>query len=151
MPESISNNHLQRFAKTKKIIEEMISVQLSLVSLLFLFLLSNLDSRSGMARELSLIISHSNCSTSISCFLGLLWGWELLGCSLQACKPCTCPAPRIKKEPWVSHRDIDGLIDGGILHIWSSKFPERHPNVAADSRRNRAASSLPREEGGYQL
>lgn len=51
MPNLISNNHLQRFAKTKKITEEIISVQLSLVFLSFLFLFSDLDSRSGMARE----------------------------------------------------------------------------------------------------
>lgn len=65
MPDLISNNDLQRFAKTRKIVEEMISVQLSLVSLSLLLLLSDLDSRRGMARELFLIISHSSYSVYI--------------------------------------------------------------------------------------
>ena len=47
------------------------------------------------------------------------WLWinsaSLLGCTLQACKPCTGPASR---KPGVSSRDINGLVDGGILHVW---------------------------------
>ena len=52
----------------------------------------------------------------------------LLGCTLQAYKPCTCPASRLKKEPGVSNRDISGLTDRGILHVWS-KVLERHPTI----------------------
>ena len=41
--------------------------------------------------------------------------WELLGCTLQACKACICPVSRPKKEPGVSNRDISGLMDRGNL------------------------------------
>ena len=37
----------------------------------------------------------------------------LLGCTPQACKPCSCPALRLKKEPRDSNRDISGLMDRG--------------------------------------
>ena len=35
------------------------------------------------------------------------------GCMPQACKPCTCPASKLKKEPWGSDRDVNCLMDGG--------------------------------------
>ena len=38
---------------------------------------------------------------------------NLLGCTLQACNACTCPALQPKKESGVSNRDIGGLMDGG--------------------------------------
>ena len=37
----------------------------------------------------------------------------VLGCTPQACKPYTCQASRLKREPGVSSRDISGLLDGG--------------------------------------
>ena len=43
----------------------------------------------------------------------------LLGCTLQAYKPCTHPASIPKKELGVSNWAISGLMDGGIFHIWS--------------------------------
>ena len=92
-----------------------------------------------MARELSLIISHSTCSTCIliSCFLGLLWGWEVLGCT--PISPVFA-SPRNKATALSQQqRHLDGFIDGVIPHIWSSEALERYPTVAADSRRDRAA------------
>ena len=41
----------------------------------------------------------------------------LLGCNPQAYKASACPASRPKKEPRVSNRDINGLMDKGILHV----------------------------------
>ena len=40
-------------------------------------------------------------------------------CKLLGCKPCTYPALRLQKEPSVSDRDINGLVDRGILSILS--------------------------------
>ena len=37
----------------------------------------------------------------------------LSGCTPQAYKACTCPVSRLKKEPRVNNRDINGLMDGG--------------------------------------
>ena len=44
---------------------------------------------------------------------------QLLDCTPQACKDYTCLASRPKKEPRVSDRDIDGLMDRGTLYVWS--------------------------------
>ena len=41
----------------------------------------------------------------------LRWPSPWLGCSVQACSPCTCPASRLKKEPGGSNSDLSGLID----------------------------------------
>lgn len=41
----------------------------------------------------------------------------VLGCTPRACKACTCPASRLKKEPGVSDRGIRGLMDRGSLVI----------------------------------
>lgn len=72
----ISNNHLQRFAKIKKIMEEVTSVRLCLVSLLFLFLSSDLDSRSRKARHwLSLFVIPTVLLICCIHFFGLRWGW----------------------------------------------------------------------------
>ena len=38
---------------------------------------------------------------------------RLLRCTTQACKPCSCPVLRLKKEPEDSDRDINHLLDGG--------------------------------------
>ena len=37
----------------------------------------------------------------------------MLDYTLQACKPCSCPALRLKKEPRDSDRDINGFLDRG--------------------------------------
>ena len=42
---------------------------------------------------------------------------QMLSYMLRACKPCTCPASRTKKEPVFGDRDIDGLMDGGISYV----------------------------------
>ena len=55
-------------------------------------------------------------------------GRGVSGCTLQACKPCACPASRLKKEHRVNDRDISGLVDGGILRV-CSKVLELHPTV----------------------
>ena len=57
---------------------------------------------------------------------------------MKACKACTCPAAIAKKEPGVSNRDINGLMDMGSLHVWS-KVLEGHPMCGANSRQDMAA------------
>lgn len=44
----------------------------------------------------------------------VFWGSILLDCTSQTWKPCTCLALRQEKEPGVSNRDINGLMDRGI-------------------------------------
>ena len=57
------------------------------------------------------------------------WLWinstSSLGCTLQACKPSPGPASR---KSGVSSRDINGLGNGGILHVWS-KILEWNPTL----------------------
>ena len=64
-----------------------------------------------------------------------------LGCTPESCKPCARPGSRRKKGPRVSHRDINGLTDGGSLHFWS-KVLERHPIVDGRRRAAQGSSSL---------
>ena len=45
-----------------------------------------------------------------------------------ACKPCSCPAFRLKKEPRDSYRDIRSLLDGDLTCL-QQKGLERHPCV----------------------
>ena len=56
-----------------------------------------------------------------------MWHVELYP---QVCKPCSCPASRQKKEPGDSDRDINGLLDRGILSL-KQKFLERQPIVCS--------------------
>ena len=46
----------------------------------------------------------------------------LLDCTPQACKPCTYPASRPKKEPVVSNRATNGLMDGGAYTSEASSW-----------------------------
>ena len=41
----------------------------------------------------------------------LRWTSPQLGCSVQACSPCTCPASRLKKEPGDRNNDLSGLMN----------------------------------------
>ena len=52
-------------------------------------------------------------------------GHPLLGYTPKACKPCSCPALRPKKETGDSNRNIQGLLDRGVLHkgSWSNTPP----------------------------
>lgn len=72
----------------------------------------------------------------------------LLGCIPQACKPCSCPASRLKREPGHSDRDIIGLLDKETLHIWS-KVLEQHPTVCG--RRQTGRGSSPPSSGNKRL
>ena len=47
-----------------------------------------------------------------TCLLGLKSAWYVLGCTPQACKPCSWA--RLKKELGDSNRDISGLGTGDI-------------------------------------
>ena len=53
------------------------------------------------------------------------WPHQLFDYTLQACKPCACPASRPKKEPGVSNRNINDFMDRGSLPFWS-KVLEQH-------------------------
>ena len=44
----------------------------------------------------------------------VFWGSILLDCTSQTWKPCTCLALREEKDPGVSNRDINDLMDRGI-------------------------------------
>ena len=52
-----------------------------------------------------------------------------MGCPPQAYKPCACPASRLKKEPRVSNRDINGLMDEGTYtseaKSWSNEGQDK--------------------------
>ena len=71
----------------------------------------------------------------------------MLGCTLKALKPCACPASRPKKKPWVSDRDISGLVDGSA-YKWSWS---RTPPCAADSRQDMQADFAPGGRGRWPL
>ena len=66
--------------------------------------------------------------------------FALLGCSPQACKPCTCPAPRLKTESRVSDRDIDGLIDGRSYMSKARGSWSYTPPWMVDNRKDTAAA-----------
>ena len=70
----------------------------------------------------------------------------MLGCTRQAYKACVCPASRLKKEPGVSNRDINGLMDGGAdlseARSWSDT-----PACVADGGQDKAASYSPPRKG----
>ena len=71
---------------------------------------------------------------------------EVSGCTLQACKPCTCPAPRPKEEPRVSDRDISGLM-GGAAYVSETRSWSDTPSWAADSRQDLVAYLAPGGRG----
>ena len=51
----------------------------------------------------------------------------MLGCTPQAYKACTYPALRLKKEPRVSNRDINGLVDGAGAYMSEERFWNNPP------------------------
>ena len=71
----------------------------------------------------------------------------MLCCTPQAYKACACPASRLKKEPGVSNRDINGLMDGGAdlseARSWSDT-----PACVVDSGQDMAAVFPPGFGGG---
>ena len=73
---------------------------------------------------------------------------QFLDCTLQVCKPCSCPASRLKKEPRDSDRDINDLLDRGILHKGSGSDT---PPCAADGRQDMAAVFNTQGRGGFHL
>lgn len=89
---------------------------------------------------------HRNEAFGNHSLLLYLWGADspspalfcLLGCTVQACKPCTCPALRPGKEPGVSSRDVGSLTAAGAYvseaKSWSYTLP-----CAADNRQDTAA------------
>ena len=52
---------------------------------------------------------------------------QVLGCTPQACKPCSCPATGWKTEPGVSTRDVSDLLDRksnkSEAKVWSDTPP----------------------------
>ena len=65
---------------------------------------------------------------------------QLLGCTPKACKAYTCPDSRPKKEPRVSNRAINGLMDESSLYV-QSKVLEQLPTTC--SRRQAARTWQP--------
>ena len=63
---------------------------------------------------------------------------RVLDCNPQNCKPCNCPAVRLKKEP----RDINNLLD---RESYKSEAESRSgtPLWVADGRQDRAAIFTP--------
>lgn len=57
-------------------------------------------------------------------------GEGVLGCTLQARKPCTCLSLITKEEPGVSNRDIRDLVDGGSYVSESRSWTDNPPCVA---------------------
>ena len=47
----------------------------------------------------------------------------------QAYKACTCSDSRPEKEPGVSHRDINGLMDGGAYSSKARSWNDSPPGV----------------------
>lgn len=75
----------------------------------------------------------------------------VLGCSLQACKPCTCSASRPRKEPGVSDREISGLMDRGNLTPLKQD-PGATPHGVWQMAGRKGSSLCPLGGGGdYQL
>ena len=53
----------------------------------------------------------------------------MLGCTLQACKPWSCPALKAKKEPRDSDRTSTVDWIGDLTHL-KQKVLEQHPTLA---------------------
>ena len=70
----------------------------------------------------------------------------MLGCTLQANKPCTFPAWRPSKEPEVSNRDINSLMDGGA-YMSEAESWRNTPPCTDNSRQDMVAVFTPREKG----
>lgn len=62
---------------------------------------------------------------------------QLLGCTPQACKAYTCPDSRPKKQPRVSDRAINGLMDERGLYV-QSKVLEQLPTTCSRRQAARA-------------
>ena len=60
----------------------------------------------------------------------------------QACNACACPASRLKKQPEVSNRDTNGLMDGGVYRSEAS-FWRDTPLCAVDSGQDMVAGFAP--------
>ena len=70
-----------------------------------------------------------------------------MDCTPQAYKACPCPASRPKKEPRVSNRDINGLMDGGA-DLSEAKSWSDTPPYGADGRQEKAAVFTPGRRKG---
>ena len=73
-------------------------------------------------------------------------GKLVLGCTLQACKPGTCPASRPKTELSVGNRHMNGLIDEGS-YMSEARSWSNTPPYAADRGQDVAAVFAPRGRG----
>ena len=63
-------------------------------------------------------------------------GWHVLGCTPQACTPCTCPASRPKEEPRNRDREVSGLLDRGLTHLKRMGLKAIPPPCMAGSRQD---------------
>ena len=72
----------------------------------------------------------------------------VLGCTPQDYKPCTCQALRLKKEPRVSNRDINNLMDEGA-YTSETRSWSYTPPCAADGEQGMVAVFAP--EGTRRL
>ena len=72
--------------------------------------------------------------------------------TLQACRPCSGPASRLKKELRDSDRDINGLLDRGSSYKSEAMGPGVMPHhVQWTTGRTEQQSLLLKGEGGYTL
>lgn len=89
----------------------------------------------------------SNLSASF--LFGSSWV-ALLGCTLQAYKPCTHPASIPKKELGVSNWAISGLMDGGSFTS-EARFWSHTPMCVADGQQDKVAIFTPSGWGRLPL
>lgn len=109
---------------------------------------------SGYHLGITLVTFHSTSYfPSISAFMGVSsasWlAFQLLACTLQACKPCSCPASRPKIEPRDSDKDFNSVLDRGS-HVSKAKDPGVTPTEAAGRQTPQPSSPLSRARG-YHL
>lgn len=89
-------------------------------------------------------------SVSFPPHVRVIAGQQVLGCTLQTCKPCSCHTSRLKKDP----RDTDrtslvywiGYLTSAAKWSWSNTS-----QCLADSRQTTAAMSSPLGDEGYHL
>jgi len=59
---------------------------------------------------------------------GTLGRYWFLGCTPQACKPCTCPSSKLKNKPRVIDRNISGVTDRES-YMFEARFWSDRPHV----------------------
>ena len=68
--------------------------------------------------------------------------YQLLGFTLQGRQTCACPASRLKKEPGVGNRDINGLMNGGTYMSEAGSWSNTPLSADADSNGQNMAAAF---------